>query len=84
VETKAYSKKDRPLVCGVPGSLNSEALLSPPVGYLGYTSSLSLTCMLFFLISVSLRARVGGENGQWWGTLKQSLLCELASLLVTP
>lgn len=66
-ETKAYAKKDKPLMCGMPGSLISEALLSPPIGYLGYTSSLSLTCMLFFLVSVSQREKAGREDGQWWG-----------------
>lgn len=34
-------------------------------GYLGYTSGLSLTCMLFFLISVSLREGLEEVERVW-------------------
>ena len=39
------------------GPLISEVPYIALAGYLGYTSGLSLTCMLFFLISVSLREK---------------------------
>lgn len=47
-------------------------------GYLGYTSGLSLTCMLFFLISVSLRERFE-EVEREFGALGHSLPYNLIS-----
>lgn len=49
----------------------------PLAGYLGYTSGLSLTCMLFFLISVSLREK--DLKSRESGKLGHSLPCNLAS-----
>lgn len=53
-------------------------MLLPLAGYLGYTSGLSLTCMLFFLISVSLTEGLE-KVGREFEVLEHSLPCKLTS-----